>query len=299
MICDAKTRLTMQNANMLIDLELFPEEYEYQMDVYKLTKELRKHRDPNKLWYCGDRLNVPIDKVDIWRQIIADSNVIPQDLVLLGEVRRVLDSRKWDVFYEQKMSKIKKYITENKTELLKSLNNKLFMDEFNKYCAGTELDWELESLNFFFTGHPLTEINKRLDTTPIENIIEGAQDTPFNINGKIIPRMKLYHVIGTVIDKDKTKGTVTIQCPDGVVTLKIYKDLFATLAYINSSVDEDGNKIIYEESFLEKGTHLSVVGIQRGSTFVPKTYKSTGRKAIMRIVVDEEGKLLRLEEKEG
>ena len=297
--CEPKTNLTMQNANMLIDHNLLPQEFEYEMQAYKLTKELRKHRDAAKLWYCGDRIDVPLDKVEIWKQIIADSGVAAQDLFIAGEVRRVLDSRKWDAFYDNKMLKIKKYISEYKTELLEKLNNKLFSDEFNKYCSGDELQWELDSLNFFFSGHPLEAANEKLDTTRLEDIIEGAQDNPFNIDGKIIPKMKLYHIIGTVIDKDKVKGTVTIQTPDGVATLKIYKDLFATLAYVDSVVDVDGNKIVYEDSFLEKGTHLSVVGIQRGSTFVPKTYKSTGRKAIMKIEINDRGRIERLVEKAG
>ena len=38
---------------------------------------------------------------------------------------------------------------------------------------------------------------------------------------------------------------------------------------------------------------------KRGATFVPKTYKNTGYKSIMRIRFDERGKFAALEEKEG
>ena len=110
--------------------------------------------------------------------------------------------------------------------------------------------------------------------------------------------MKLYTVAGTVIDKDTTKGLVTIQCPSGVLTLKIYKDLFATLAATVGDIDIDGDKEIEQESFLDKGNHLLVTGIQRGATFVPKVYKSTGRKAILKIVLDEDGDFVEFEEKQ-
>ena len=103
--------------------------------------------------------------------------------------------------------------------------------------------------------------------------------------------MKLYTIAGTVIDKDKVKGLVTIQCPTGIVNLKLYKDLFATFV----AVDEENE----QDSFFEKGTHLLVTGIQRGATFVPKTYKSTGRKSILKINVDDEGNFAGLEEKVG
>ena len=147
--------------------------------------------------------------------------------------------------------------------LLEKLNNTLFMNEYKKYCNGDELQWELDSINFFFNGHPfetaIPEMPIPIDR--IENIVEDAQDGQFIIKGKIIPKMKLYTLAGTVIDRDTTKSTVTLQCPDGVVTLKVFKSLFASY----NKADADTG----EESFFEKGVHLLVTGIQRGSTFIP------------------------------
>ena len=77
-----------------------------------------------------------------------------------------------------------------------------------------------------------------------------------------------------------------------------FKDLFATLAATVGDISIDGEKEIEQEGFFEKGTHLLVTGIQRGATFVPKVYKSTGRKAIMRIVLDEDGDFVEFEEKQ-
>lgn len=291
LICDSKKRLTMQNANMLIDLNLLPSDLEYECDVYKITKELRKHRDSNKIWYCGDRLNVPQNKIDTWRQILKDANVVGQDLVVDGEPRRVMDSKKWDVFYDSKMQNIKKYISANHDALLEKLNQRLFDDEFNKYCSGDELQWELDSINFFFSGHPLSEAIPQLEINidPLNTIVEDAQDGQFIIKGKIIPKMKLYTLAGTVLDKDNTKAMITVQCPDGVVNLKLFKGLFA--AY-NKADAETG-----EESFFEKGTHLLITGIQRGSTFVPKTYKNTGRHSLVRILLDDNNQFKSFENK--
>ena len=182
------------------------------------------------------------------------------------------------------MQKIKTYIQTNHDALLQKLNNRLFMDEFNKYCAGDELQWELDSINFFFSGHPLDgaldEYDMHID--PIESIVEDAQDGQFVIKGKIIPKMKLYTVAATVIDRDNTKAIVTVQAPDGVLTLKLYKGLYAEY----SKADEETG----EESFFEKGVHLLITGIQRGSTFVPKVYKNTGRHSLLRIYLNENNK---------
>lgn len=296
-ICDAKTKLTMQNANMLIDYNLFPVELEYNCDVYKLTKELRKHRDSNKIWYCGDRLDIPEYKIDTWRQIFKDAKIEVKELMIDGEPRRVMNSKSWDAFYENKMLPLKNYIKAHHDELLKKLNDTLFMNEYNKYCSGDNEQWELDSLNFYFAKHPLSKVIPQIihetgiPIDRVQDIVEGAQDGEFFIKGKIIPKMKLYTIAGTVIDKDKVKGIVTIQCPTGVVNLKLYKDLFATFV----AVDEENE----QDSFFEKGTHLLITGIQRGATFVPKTYKSTGRKSILKINVDDEGNFAGLEEKVG
>ena len=129
-----------------------------------------------------------------------------------------------------------------------------------------------------------------LDISRVDQIEEGAQDGMFYIKGKEIPKMKLFTIAGTVIDKDKVKGLVTLQCPSGVINLKLYKDLYATFV----AVDEETN----QDSFFEKGTHLLVTGIQRGATFIPKTYKNTGRKSILKINLDTAGNFKDFEEKE-
>lgn len=292
-ICEPKKKLTLQNANMLIDLNLLPlEELEDSCDCYKLTKELRKHRDKSRLWYCGDRLSIPMNKIDAWKALIKESGIIAQEVVVDGEPRKVIDSDKWDIFYEKKMDKIRAYIKANHDTLLNNLNQTLFLNEFNKYCSGDEKQWELDSINFFFNGHPLNKVIPQLPediiVNNIDDIIEGAQDGNFVIKDKIIPRMKLYTIAGTVIDKDKVKGLITIQCPSGVVNVKVYKDLFATLVQTTET----------QGSFIEKGNHLLITGIQRGATFVPKIYKNIKRNAIMRIVVDENGDFVKLEAKE-
>ena len=293
--CEPKKRLTMQNANMLIDYKLLPDELNMACEVYKLTKELRKHRDSEKLWYIGDNIEIPVDKVDLWRNLIAASGIKGQSLVVDGEPHRVMDSGAWDRYYKAETDKISQYIKANQAALLEKLNRKLFEDEWNKYCSGDELRWQLDSMNFYFAGHPLIkpiqQMGRIVDIDKLEDIVEGAQDGSFFIKGKTIPKFHLYTIAGTVIDKDKTKGLVTIQCPDGVVSLKVYKDLFATFVAVATKGDE------VQDSFFEKGTHLLVTGIKRGATFVPKVYKNTGRKAIMKINLDDNGNFVNLEDK--
>lgn len=296
-VCEPKKRITLQNLNMLIDLELLPDSLDYVSDVYKLTKELRKHRDAGKIWYFGDNITIPEHKINIWRGIFKDSGIIPETIEYEGEVRGVFNSDKWDRFYEKQMDIARAYIKAHAEELLIKLNNKLFENEFNKYCSGDSLQWELDSINFYFDGHPLNKVIPQIQNVVVDqvkDIVEGAQDGEFFIKGKIIPRMKLFTIAGTVLDRDTTKGLVTIQCPDGVVNVKIYKDLFAL--YNKTITDNSGERII-DESFFDKGQHLLITGVQRGMTFIPKTYKNTNRKSIERILINENGDFVKLIEK--
>ena len=299
--CEPKKRLTMQNANMLIDLELLPQEFDYESNVYKLTKELRRHRDSGKIWYKIDALDIPYDKIELWKNIFKDSHIEGNSLMLDGIDGVYIDSRKWDYFYETNMQKIKSFIQKNHDSLLTALNNKLFDNEWNKYCAGDELQWELDSMNFYFSGHPLNNVIYQVGISidRIEDILEGEIEDFFVIKGKQIPKMKLYTLLGTVVDRDKVKGLVTLQTTDGVINLKCYKELYAIYAQQISHTDENEEKVIDEESFFEKGVHLLVTGIKRGSTFVPKVYKNSGRRSIMRVILDNNNNFVELQEKEG
>ena len=291
MTSDKKNRLTLQNANALIDRNLFPNELYKECEVYKLTKELRKHRTADKLWYRVD-FSFPGEKEDIWREVFKASN--PK--IEYVDDAPVINSDAWDNYYDRNMDKLRVYIKNNSAELLEKLNNSLFQERWDKYCQGDELDWQLESLNFFFDGHPLSIAARELgiELTPLKYLEEDAQDGFFVIKGKEIPKMRLYSIAGTVIDSNTTKSTVTVQTPDGVITLKIFKSLYSIFDKVVYSAD--GMEIV-QDSFFAKGTNLLITGIKRGSTFVPKVYKSTGRKAILKINLTEDRHFKSFEEK--
>ena len=301
---EPKAHITMQNAQSLIARGLFPQEYSYNCDVYLLTKELRRHRDLKKIWYCCDALDIPEDKIETWRNIFKDSKIEGKHLIVDGEEHAVLDSSAWDSFYKIKMIPLQDYIKKNQNLLLKELNDGLFSDEWNKYASGTLETWELDSMNFYFHRHPLAKVERQIENkyekiniSHLDEIVEGAADGQFIIKGKVIPKMKLYSIIGTVIDRDKVKGTVTLQCPSGVINVKVYKDLYSTMVQVLGKENENSDD--YQDSFFEKGVNLIITGIQRGVTFIPKVYKNTGYQSIMKINLDDNGDLVNLEEKRG
>lgn len=282
---DQKQRLTLQNFLMLIKKNMVPDELTEEKKCYNFTKYIRKNKVSDN--YYG------VD--DIAAQYLTER--FPKDRILKithnGVEVDVISRGWWDGIYEYQMNKVRDWIRTNHTVLLKKLNKELFQEEFNKYAKGDFLDWELQALNFFHSGHPLTNVQLPVKLTKLDEIVEGAIEGHFLINGKSIPKMVLYTIAGTVIDKDRVKSIVTLSTPEGVIDVKLYKQQFAKYVH-ESKVDEDDENYEHnEENFLEKGTHLLITGVKRGDMFVPKVYKNTRMEVIYKIVLDENREFIR------
>lgn len=282
-VADQKQKLNLMNFQMLIKHNMIPDELSFSIKVYNFTKYIRTMRfmgnyilDENGLAFYSE--NYDLSKV----------HLLDKDGVTVS----VINEKYWDSIYNSEMDKPRAYIKAHHDELLSKLNKELFEEEYNKYGNGDILQWELDSLSFYYSGHPLKKIELPIEITRVSDLIENEFDGFWMIKGKRVPKYKLRSIIGTVIDKDKTKGLVTIQTPDdGVIDVKVFKQQFARFTHVISNIDEEGNKDILEDSFFEKGTHLLITGILRSDIFVPKVYKDTGFDSILKIVLKSDGTL--------
>lgn len=282
--CEPKNKLTLQNFAMLIANELIPAEYSYQIKVYNFTKYIRKQKVANG--YAID----PI-AMDFYTENNYPMTYIKQMSDSSGMIINYIGKTTWDGIYEAEMNKVRAFIKSNHDKLLAELNEKLFLAEWNKYASGNELKWELDSMSFYYSGHPLTKVELPIEVSGVKDLVENEFDGFWTIKGKQVPKYRLRTIIGAVIDKDTTKGTFTLSCPDGVINVKVFKQQFARYAHTLSETDEEGNKTILENSFFDKGTFLAVTGVLKGDTFMPKTYKNTGFDPILKIVLQEDGTL--------
>ena len=282
--CEPKNKLTLQNFAMLIANELIPQEYDYQVRIYNFTKYIRKQKLANS--YILD---------DVAMEFYNENNYPQTNIKQMNDgTGRIVDTiakSTWDYVYESEMNKIRSFIKNNHDELLEQLNNKLFSAEWNKYASGDELKWELDSMSFYYSGHPLIKLELPIPISGVKELQENEFDGFWTIKGKQVPKYRLRTIIGTVIDKDTTKGTFILSCPDGVINVKVFKQQFARYAHTLSETDDDGNKTILENSFFDKGTHLAVTGVLKGDVFMPKTYRNTGFDPILKIVLQEDGTL--------
>lgn len=283
-VADQKQKLNLQNALMLIKYDLLPDSLDFQKRIYNYTRYIRKTRDENKNYILDDvaqefyyENSYDIDKI----------KVVPKD----GENLQILSSAYWDSVYESEMNYIRRYIIENHDELLEKLNTILFNEEYEKYAAGNRMRWELQALGFYHEAHELEGIDKTFPESVIISDLDKIEDMKtigsFLIKGKRIPKYEIYHIIGTVLDKNKQKHTIVFSTPNGVIDVKMYRNQFAILDKVNFTLDEDGNKEIIQDSFLKKGTFLMVSGIKEGDVFKPKTYKEHGIDPVLMFEIED------------
>lgn len=275
-VAETKNRLNLQNFMMLMRKNLVPENLEEEKKCYNFTKYIRKNRYNN---------HYIIDEVAIEYLL---ERFPPERIVKILKDREQVDAISetwWDAIYNQLMNNIRTWINTNHDYLISELNDTIFSEEYEKYARGNILDWELQSLNFFYSGHPLDGIEFPIEVQNYNKIREGEIVGHFLIKGKSIPKMKLSTISGTVIDKDKTKSIVTLATKESVVDVKFYKQQFAKFAHESNLDEDDENYKPNEENFLEKGTHLVITGIKRGDMFIPKVYKNTGIQSILKAIV--------------
>jgi DNA polymerase-3 subunit alpha len=290
-IADKKQNINLQNFNMLIDKGFIPEKLSFESKVYKFTKYIRKSRGGS--YYLLDEIARDFLEENEFR-IINDAITMTFD----GEKKLAISSSSWDNVYNNHMDDVRDWMKEDQTEIRHQLNHKLYMEEYEKYASGSELRWELEALSFYHSGHELKDVEfGDMHITELEDLREDDVIGHWNFNGKVIAEYQISHIVGTVLDKDKTKHIITLATPGGVINVKLWNAQFAKYDHKFYHIDEvTGKKIIDEDSFLKKGTFLMISGIKRGDVFTPKVYKKMGIDPIYRIDM-EDGKFVSFEEK--
>ena len=267
-IADKKERLTLQNMQMLINKELIPDNMTFYGKLFLFNKFLKTCKD-DEYYQLNDSAISFIDK-----NFGLDSTI---------DGTKILQ-RTWDNIYKKAMDPMRAYLKEHKEEMLEKLNKALYDEVANKYAFGNLSKWEMESLSFYSHEHELEDYKNNFDdffNLPEEPEIEYAF-TPKN-SDREIKIYKIHTIIGTVIDKNKLKNTVTLLTPTGVVNVKIYKNQYAIYDKQISEKDSDGHKHVIESSWFKRGTLLRIQGIRRGMDFIPKKVKSSSFPIIMKI----------------
>ena len=265
--CGAKKRLTLQNANMLIQMGLIPDEYDFERRVFNFNKYLKKLKTKEEFYLDNIAMQFYEKNFDMDKLVSCEE----------AESGFKISTTKWKPIYDKYMDVIRSYIKKNHDELLEKLNNNLMEELWNKYATGSLAKWEMDSLSCYIHTHELSYVNmKHYGLSRFGDLSEKPViDRIIPIKGKQVPLFKLNRIYGTVLDRDKAKKTVTLLTTDGVVTVKIYGGVFEQYDRQLSQRGADGKKHVIQKSLFSRGNKIIVTGIRQDDSFLAKTYSKT------------------------
>ena len=258
LIADKKSRLTLQNAQRIIDLGLVPTDLKEYQDIFKLTKHLKKY------FKFGDFL-VPDE--NMWNYVrMFDFNEIKirdsEEYILVSD---------WEKWYKKKMEVLKAWIKKNEDELLSQVNHAAVQELLDKYAVGNIAQWEMEALSYYHSYHELDtpEYKEWLDKLQVVSF-DSLPEEPYieweGNNGA--KKFELSRIVGTAIGRDKAKGIVGILTPSGFLKIRFHKSMFNRL---DRQIKDDTG---IEKSWFSKGTKLLISGYRLGDEFKVKIYKN-------------------------
>lgn len=267
LISDTKSVLNLRNMQMLINFNLIPDDFDMVRRVFNFNKYLKKFKVDNVFLIDNIAMNF-IDKNFNIDNLQEDDRAESGFAIL---------QTKWKKIYDSYMNKIRPYIKDHNKELLSAVNNHLTAEVREKYTLGSISKWEMDSVSCYFHEHELKNVN--YSYYGFSNYFELPEnpevDTVLNIRGKKIPLFKIHRICGTVLDRDKLKKTITLLTREGVVTVRIFGDVFNHYDRQISERGADGKKHVVQKSFFSRGNKIIVTGIKREDSFQGKKYKST------------------------
>lgn len=288
-ISDQKKRVTLQNMKMLIEFDLLPEELDYQKKLYYFNKYIKKAKYEN------------LYLLDEFAFEFFEKNYSIDNLRYLDD-KFGISQVYWDAIYKKGMEPVRVYLKAHSQDILNRLNNRLIEEVWNKYCCGSISKWEMDSVCFYSHDHELKALKPH--EYGIEDFYnlssEPVVDRIIPIKGKQVPIFKLYRIAGTVLDKDKSKKTVTLLTKSGVVTVKIFGPVFTNYDKQISEKGADGKKHVCEKSWFTRGNKIVVTGMRRDDMFVAKKYSKTPYHLVEKILeIKEDGTLITQGERYG
>jgi DNA polymerase-3 subunit alpha len=142
-------------------------------------------------------------------------------------------------------------------------------------AQGTPSDWEMETLVYYHSGHPLSKVDRvKYGIRSFDGLPEQPQmHTATNRDGRSYQVCDdITTLVGTVVNADSAKHIVSLLTPDGVVSVKLFKNNYVSYAKKLSYNDPNhkGKKITIEDSWFKRGTKLLVNGYRRDNMFMVK-----------------------------
>jgi len=173
-------------------------------------------------------------------------------------------------------------------EFISKLHRAQFVELWMQHATGSIPKWEMESVSFYSEKHELEDVD--FARYGIGNFFEIPEQPEvveeYMWRGRQQKKVKLHTIVGTVLDKNKNKHTVTVLTPHGVVTVKTYGGAFSNYDKQVSVNGKDGKKKVLEKSWFSRGNLILLTGFRREDQFVLKTYKDSVQQHTINLITE-------------
>lgn len=261
---NVKDKLNGQNLARVISLGLFDStelisfKHLYNFKSY-ISKKVHK------------KVEKPKDKIlilDVHAQSFFFANFTDELVEGWHDNKPLISEKKFKKAYDLKMAEAMELLAA--PEFARKYNQAEFMALWNDLAQGSTAKWQMESTSYYEVGnHELAHVD--YDRYRLVNFFELSEE-PIVLsektakNGRVYKNVELYSIIGTVLDKDKNKHTITVLTPDGVLQVRTYSGAFSHYDKQISTI-VDGKKTVLEKPWTGRGTLLLLNGFRRGDVF--------------------------------
>ena len=264
---DKKQTINLRNLQMLISENLIPEKFEEQVRYFNFNKYLKKLKWEK--YYALDNIAFKAFERYAPMDILIESGKSESGFLVL--------QTDWDKIWKKQQDILRPWVKEHSEELRDEVNQRAFNDLWEKYADGTVSKWEMDSVSYYSHPHELAKVNQAIygfadyfklpESPTIENVLK--------IKGKVVPIFKIERICGTILDKDKNKKTLSLLTTTGVVTVRIFGDVFTHYDRQISRKNPDGTKTVLQKSWFARGNKIIICGIRREDSFQLKKYSRT------------------------
>lgn len=292
---DTKEKLTTINLNKLIENGRLPSELSFEEEVNRFRKfvfdkkYLHKTIGSKKWYIVEERIALPYFERHFMNEMEED-----KDYKYLSNGSVIVSNTSFDKVYKSLISRLLEWLKTH--DAVTTYNYILLNEQWNKYVKTNDTrTWEMETVSYYDKEHELHGVNKA--SYNISNYFD-IPENPIILKeeikrGRLVKTYQIHTLVGTVIDKNPIRHTVSLLLLDGgVATIKLTKGTFSFYNKQISKVNSDGKKTVVEKSWFGRGTLLMVKGFKNGGQFFAKSYNGH---SILKIIGRREEDLLWLQ----
>ena len=286
--------LNMQSFNQVVEMNIIPEKFEPIVNIIEFRTYVNNKKNyfkptdvKSKKWHLiadisdGDDYEYIIDFFNQYFETKLEEHKdyyydMKGNLVLM-----VKGSSQFEKEYKIYIKEFNEWLNSN--DCLSRFNKIKFNEIKERYASGSISKWEMDSMSCYIHEHELTNVDLSSyrvdnlnDVIDINDYTKDELDTfPVNLyKGVDYIQYPKQRIVGTVINKDNTRHTITLLTTDGIMNIKFSKGAYNHYNQSVSKDNGDGTSSVLEKGWFANGIILIVVGYKDDMQFMANKHGS-------------------------